>query len=118
MLDGDINDRRKVFACPVEATLSIMGGRWKPLILHNLRDQRLRYSELKAKLPNPSDRMLSRSLKEMARDGLIERTVDGTGAVQVSYQVTASGHGLLPALDAMCDWAHAHWYALEKEDTA
>ena len=109
MLDGDINARMKVMKCPLEASLSIMSGRWKHLIVFHLHEKERRYSELKALLPNPSDRMLSRSLKELARDGLVIRQVRETGSVQVTYRLTSAGHDLFPALKAMCDWALKNW---------
>lgn len=109
MLDGDINARMKVMTCPLEASLSIMSGRWKHLIVFHLHENELRYSELKAHLPGPSDRMLSRSLKELARDGLVTRQVNDVGPVQVTYRLTPAGRDLFPALQAMCDWAMKHW---------
>ncbi len=96
-------------ACPVESTFAIVGGRWKPTILFHLAKGKLRFSELKRAAPLASDRMLTRSLKELERDGLVERTVFAGAPVRVEYSLTPSGHTLIPVLKSMCTWGEQHW---------
>lgn len=95
--------------CPVESTVALIGGRWKPIILFHLVGRTLRYSELQRLVPGASDRMLSRALKELARDGLVHREAYAEVPVRVEYSLTASGQTLYPLLDAMSEWGERHW---------
>lgn len=96
-------------SCPVESTVAVIGGRWKPVILFHLVKGKLRFSELKRAVPTASDRMLTRSLKELERDGLVNRSVFAEVPVRVEYSLTPSGETLIPVLNAMCAWGVQHW---------
>ena len=63
------------FTCPVEATISMIGGKYKAVILWHLMNRTLRYSELHKKVPKATDKMLAQQLRELERDGLINRVV-------------------------------------------
>ncbi len=93
--------------CPVEATVSMIGGKWKPRILFKLTDNSYRYTELKRGLATVSDRMLTRSLREMELDGIVNRTVYAEVPVRVEYSLSDDGKTLLPILDAMVEWTAA-----------
>lgn len=95
--------------CPVENTVAVVGGRWKLVILFHLISEKRRYSELQRLVPSASDRMLSRALKELARDGLVKREAFAEVPVRVEYSLTAAGETLVPLLNAMCDWGEQHW---------
>ena len=95
--------------CPVESAVAVIGGRWKPIILFYLVEKALRFSEIRRAIPNVSDRMLTRSLKELERDGLIKRAIFAEVPVRAEYSLTSSGKGLIPVLDAMSQWGQEHW---------
>ena len=97
--------------CPVAATVAVIGGKWKPLILFHLDAGRRRFSDLQRMMPNVSDRMLIRSLKELERDGIILRTVHAEVPVRVEYDLTDRGRSLGGVLQAMCDWGEGPWGA-------
>ncbi|WP_300569366.1 helix-turn-helix domain-containing protein [Flavobacterium sp.] len=100
------NENRKAISavCPVSFALERVGGRWKPLILWNLRNGRLRYSELKKAIPPITEKMLIQHLKQLESDNLVLRTVVEVMPPHVEYSLTNSGSELLPALNALADW--------------
>jgi DNA-binding HxlR family transcriptional regulator len=100
------NENRKAISavCPVSFALEKVGGRWKPLILWNLRNGKLRYSELKKAIPPITEKMLIQHLKQLEADNLVSRTVVEVMPPHVDYTLTRSGVELLPALAALADW--------------
>ncbi|MBP9793449.1 MAG: helix-turn-helix transcriptional regulator [Flavobacterium sp.] len=100
------NENRKAISavCPVSFALEKVGGRWKPLILWNLRNGKLRYSELKKAIPPITEKMLIQHLKQLEADNLVSRTVVEVMPPHVDYNLTHSGIELLPALAALADW--------------
>ena len=95
--------------CPVESAVAVIGGRWKPIILFYLVENALRFFELKRAIPNVSERMLTRSLKNLERDGLIQRAVFAEVSVRAEYSLTSSGKGLIPVRNAMSQSGQEHW---------
>ena len=91
-------------SCPVEATIQLIGGKYKAGILWHLMNDTLRYSELHRKIPKATDKMLAQQLRELERDGLISRTVYPIVPPKTEYSLTDFGKSLAPILDAMCDW--------------
>lgn len=94
--------------CPVEATVQLIGGKYKSVILWHLKNQSLRYSELHRKLPNATDKMLTQQLRELERDGLIVRTVYPVVPPKTEYSLSEFGKTLAPILDAMRDWGRIY----------
>ena len=92
------------FTCPVEATISLIGGKYKAVILWHLMSSTLRYSELHRKMPKATDKMLAQQLRELEKDGLIHRTVYPVVPPKTEYCLTEQGRTLAPILDALCDW--------------
>lgn len=90
--------------CPVERTLAVIGGRWKPLILFHLRSGKRRFNELRRLMPTVTQRMLTQHLRELEADGVISRTVHPVVPPHVDYDFTVLGRTLLPILDAMAVW--------------
>lgn len=88
-------------------TLSIIGGRWKAIILWHLRAETQRFSELRRLMPNITQRMLTNQLRELEEDGILTRTVYPEVPVRVEYALTESGRSLRPVLEALCAWGHA-----------
>jgi DNA-binding HxlR family transcriptional regulator len=96
------------FNCPVEATLSVIGGRWKVVILFHLRDQTLRFAELRRKVPGISERMLTQQLRELEADGVVHRAVFAEVPPRVEYSLTDYGRTLRPITELMCAWGKEH----------
>lgn len=94
--------------CPVEATLELIGGKWKGLVLYHLLKGTLRFSELRRLLPSVTQRMLTRQLRELERDGLLTRTVHAEVPPRVEYKLTERGESLGPVLLALREWGRAH----------
>lgn len=93
--------------CAVEVTVALIGGKWKPILLFHLLGGPLRYSELQRLVPRASDRMLTRSLRELEADGLVARTVFAEVPPRVEYALTPGGRSLVPILQAMSAWGAA-----------
>lgn len=94
--------------CPVGATLQLIGGKYKAILLWHLMNDTLRYNELHKRIPNATDKMLTQQLRELERDGLITRTVYPVVPPKTEYSLTTFGKSLSPILDAMCNWGNAY----------
>ena len=105
----------KRFNCPVEVTLEVMGGKWKPLILWHLAEKTLRFSELKKTMPKVTQKMLTQQLRELENDGLIDREVYPQVPPKVEYSLTESGKSLIPLLKEMSKWGKSHLDQLKKK---
>jgi len=103
----------KTYRCFFELALLVMGGKWKPIILYHLGvGGVLRFSELKRGMPDVTDRMLTRQLRELEADRLIARKVYRQVPPKVEYSLTELGLGLFPILGAMRDWGAEYEAAL------
>ena len=95
--------------CPVEAALSFIDGKWKGVILHHLlADGTLRFNALRRRIPSVTQRMLTRQLRELEEDGLINRTVHAAVPPRVDYALTPLGESLAPVIDALQAWGAQH----------
>lgn len=92
------------YYCPVDLTLQIVGGRWKGIVLWNLRDGKKRFSELKRILVTINDKMLSQVLRELEEQGVVDRKVHEVLPPKVEYSLTKEGKKLLPIMQAMSDY--------------
>jgi DNA-binding HxlR family transcriptional regulator len=101
----------------VEATLSAIGGKWKILILWHLGIRTNRYSELRRQIPGITEKMLIQQLRELERDGIIERRVYPEVPPRVEYGFSAYGASLRPVLCALRTWGNGH-LARQSEETA
>lgn len=90
--------------CDVEATLSVIGGRWKPILVCHLLDGRKRFGELRRLTPNATERMITLQLRELEADGVINRHVFAEVPPRVEYEVTEFGRSLEPILVLMQEW--------------
>jgi DNA-binding HxlR family transcriptional regulator len=93
--------------CPVETTLKVIGGRWKVLIIHFLLQDTMRFGELTRSLGSISARTLSKQLRELETDGVIDRKDFGEIPPKVEYSLTSLGRSLEPILLAMERWGIA-----------
>ena len=90
--------------CPVSATLELIGGKYKALILWHLSGGTLRFSELRNRIPKATPKMLTQQLRELEADDLVHREVYPVIPPKVEYSLTELGHSLMPILVAMRDW--------------
>lgn len=90
--------------CDVEATLSVIGGRWKPILICRLLSGRKRFSELCRLAPNATERMITLQLRELEADGIITRHVFAEVPPRVEYEVTDLGRSLQPIIESMQEW--------------
>ena len=95
-------------ACPVEATLELIGGKWKGIILYYLLDGKLRFSELKRQIGCVTQRMLTKQLRELEQDGLVNRIVYAEVPPRVEYELTKEGSSLKPIVMSLKKWGEKH----------
>ncbi|PHV71294.1 transcriptional regulator [Sporanaerobium hydrogeniformans] len=91
--------------CEMEITLRVIGGKWKPLIIHYLQEEGpKRYNQILRFLERAPKKTLTSQLRELEEDGIVERKVYPTVPIQVEYSVTKQGETLYPILEMMCNW--------------
>jgi DNA-binding HxlR family transcriptional regulator len=95
--------------CPLEATLQVIGGKWKAVILYYLMHEGThRFAELRRKIAGISERMLTQQLRELEADDVVRRQVYAEVPPKVEYSLTDYGQTLAPVTRAMCDWGQRH----------
>ena len=94
--------------CPAYRVLRLLVGKWKPAILFHLREQTLRFGDLRRCLPEVSQKVLTAQLKELEADGVIARTLHPQVPPRVEYALSPLGIALLPLLQQMHDLALSH----------
>lgn len=97
-------DTYELPACPVEAALEIISGKWKGVALYHLVDGTKRFNELKRLCGTVTQRTLTKQLRELEADGMVERTVYAVVPPKVEYSLTPMGRAAVPALTALRDW--------------
>lgn len=111
---GHVCDRD--FSCEKELTLAVIGGKWKMLILWHLgKEGTKRFNELKALMPNITQRMLVNQLRELESDYIIHREVYPVVPPKVEYSLTERGKTLMPILEAMYEWGKEYKTFIETE---
>ena len=95
-------------SCPVTATMSIIGGKWKPIILWILHDEVRRFGEIKKNIPAITQKMLTQQLRELEHDKIINRKVYPEVPPKVEYSLTDYGLTIMPILQSMADWGKNH----------
>ena len=99
----------KPYRCGFELTLDLIGGKWKLLIIYFLAGRPvLRYGELRRCLPEVSERMLVKQLRELEQDGIVHRKVYGTVPPRVEYSLTEVGVSLIPIMNSLRDWGDGY----------
>ena len=99
-------------ACPVETTLTLIGDKWKVLILRDLMPGTKRFGELKKSIGNVSQKVLTAQLRAVEESGLLTRTVYAEVPPRVEYTLTELGKSLKPILDALWNWGEEYKAAL------
>ena len=95
-------------SCPVEATLQVIGGKWKGVILHHLLSETIRFNQLRRLMPEITQRMLTRQLRELEADGLISRKVYAEVPPKVEYSMTEYGKSLAEVIGTLREWGSQH----------
>ena len=94
--------------CPVTRTISIIGGKWKPIILNCIGDRTIRFGKLNQIIPSISNKVLSGELKELEQYGLINRIKFTEMPPRVEYSLTNAGKSLLPLLHELANWGSTY----------
>lgn len=95
---------KRTYNIPAEATLEVIGGKWKMLILCHLSYGQKRTSELKKAMHGITQKMLTQQLRELEEDGMITRTVYNQVPPKVVYELSEIGESLKAVLDQLCEW--------------
>ena len=90
--------------CAVEATLDLIDGKWKGVILYHLQDGCQRFGELRRRMPDITQRMLTKQLRELEEVGLVDRRVYAQVPPKVEYSLSDEGRSLGPVIDALAAW--------------
>jgi DNA-binding HxlR family transcriptional regulator len=98
----------KEYRCSIELTLHLIGGKWKVLILHYLGEKNMRFGELKRELPQITQKMLTKQLRELEQDGIVNRFVYNQVPPKVEYSLSDVGKSLLPILTTLSDWGASY----------
>ncbi|CAM2782243.1 winged helix-turn-helix transcriptional regulator [Paenibacillus taichungensis] len=99
---------RKKYNISVEATLEVIGGKWKCVILCHLTHGKKRTSDLKRIMPAITQKMLTQQLRELEDDGIVNRIVYNQVPPKVEYELSEYGRSLEPILNALCNWGDQH----------
>ena len=99
---------KKVYSCGLEATLAVIGGKWKSLILWNLALQPCRFGELRRLVVGVSEKMLIQELKEMMADRIVTRKDFHEVPPRVEYAISEHGRTVLPLIEAVRVWGRVH----------
>ncbi len=101
--------------CPVSATLEMIGGKYKGLILWHLSESKLRFSELSKLISGATAKMLTQQLRELEANKLVHRKVFPVIPPHVEYSLTELGQSLMPVLKAMRDWGADYLRSIDLE---
>lgn len=106
--DNMVENIKKYGGCPVSATLKILGGKWKPLILYFVSVDVNRFGQLQRMVPDCSKRMMTTQLRELEDDGIIHREVFAEVPPKVIYTLTEKGDSLRPLFSELSKWGIQH----------
>ena len=94
--------------CNVKALIDVIAGKWKPLILRELKADPRRFGELRRAIPGVRHKVLTEQLRELEAEGIVSRTVQAGSVLHTEYQLTEYGGTLKPILQQMADWGLRH----------
>lgn len=104
-------EKIKNYHCPVEAAIDVIGGKYKALIIYELISGTKRYNELQKAVPQATPRMLSKQLKELEQDGVINRVLYPVVPPKTEYSLTSIGKTLVPIVKSLCEWGE-HYFEI------
>lgn len=99
---------KKKYNISVEATLEVIGGKWKCVILCHLMHGKRRTSDLKRIMPGITQKMLIQQLRELEQDGIVNRIVHNQAPPKVEYELSDYGDSLRTILNTLCTWGDTH----------
>lgn len=102
-------EKIKTYSCPVEAAMDVIGGKYKAQIVYELIGGTKRYNEIQKALPQATPRMLSKQLKELEADGVINRTLYPVVPPKTEYSLTELGQSLVPIVESLCKWGEYYF---------
>ena len=108
-------EKKELPACPVETTLTLIGDKWKVLILRDLLPGTKRFGELKKSIGHVSQKVLTAQLRDMEQSRLVHREVFAEVPPRVEYSLTDLGRSLKPILDALWAWGEGYEAGVEKK---
>ena len=112
---SELSFKDKKFRSTVELSLNIIGGKWKILIIWQLKDCPRRYGELKKSLPSVTHKMLTQQLRELEQDEIISRKVYSEIPPKVEYNLTLLGKTIIPVIDLLSDWGEEYQRVFNKD---
>ena len=107
-----ISSKKELPLCPVETTLTLIGDKWKVLILRDLMNKTLRFGELKRSIGTVSQKVLTAQLRDLEHDGLVHREVFAEVPPRVEYSLTDTGRSLEPVIDSLRIWGESYQKAM------
>lgn len=103
-----------MLGCPTRQVMATIGDKWTGLLVHALADGPLRHGQLRTLIAGVSQKMLTQTLRQLERDGLVTRKVTPSVPVRVDYALTPLGQSLVPVLRALKDWSETHIEEVQK----
>jgi len=109
----------RIERCPLRPALDVIGGKWKPIIIHHLiRGGVQRFGQLRRLLPDATQKMLTQQLRELEHDGIVARKVYHQVPPKVEYSLTTFGRTLIPVMTELCEWGQKHRLRLARKRRA
>ncbi|MDN3693188.1 helix-turn-helix domain-containing protein [Chryseobacterium tructae] len=109
-------NKQYIYECDLSYAVCKIGGRWKLFILSQLKEGKLRFSELKRSISGITERMLTLQLRELEKEGLVKRTVYAEVPPRVDYELTEIARELIPIWDALNEWGGKHRKFIEVQE--
>ena len=94
--------------CPISDTLRVIGGKWKPLILYELKGGKLRFGQLQRRIPEATHKVLTEQLRQLEQIGILQRTLYREAVLRSEYELTPYGQTLRPLLLSLAQWGICH----------
>ena len=113
---GNIFETMRLVECPVRSALGVIGGKWKPIIAFYLLEGTKRFGQLRKLMPEATQKVITQQLREMERDGIVERKVFAQIPPRVEYSLTPYGRTLRPVMKHLCEWGKRHAERSRKVD--
>ena len=98
----------RIDECPVKATIDVIGGKWKPLILFELKEKPQHFGELRRAIPGVRHKVLTEQLRQLEIEGVVSRSVQSGALLRTQYKLTKYGESLRPMLRLMAEWGVRH----------
>ena len=109
-MQGMATQKAMNWHCSVEATLGVLGGKYKAIIVWHLKEAAvMRFSEIQKAIPQATAKMLSQQLRELEADGIVNRRLFPVIPPKTEYSLTQLGQSIVPVVDAMSDWGHLYF---------